>query len=103
MVISESWSPARASPGLLKWWRATSFALDHAALLIGAWDYPKRDLEQYRALLDDIAKRVAPDVERAVGGPQRAARDQRLAVRAPRLTPATPTTTTIRATASCAT
>jgi regulator of sirC expression with transglutaminase-like and TPR domain len=48
------------------------FALDHAALLIGAWDYPERDLEAYREMLDRIAKRVAPDVERAADGIGRA-------------------------------
>jgi regulator of sirC expression with transglutaminase-like and TPR domain len=65
-----------SSPGLARFAEVVArdeLALDHAALLIGAWDFPERDLEQYRALLDDIAKRVAPDVERAVGGSQRAA------------------------------
>jgi regulator of sirC expression with transglutaminase-like and TPR domain len=48
------------------------FTLDHAALLIGAWEYPKRDLEAYRAMLDDIAHRATPDVERAASGIARA-------------------------------
>ena len=65
-----------SSPGLARFAEVVArdeLALDHAALLIGAWDYPERDLEQYRAMLDDIAKRAAPDVERAVNGPERAA------------------------------
>jgi regulator of sirC expression with transglutaminase-like and TPR domain len=48
------------------------FALDHAALLIGAWDYPARDLAAYRERLDRIARAVAPDVARADGGVERA-------------------------------
>lgn len=48
------------------------FALDRAALLIGAWDYPERDLEHYREQLDRIAVRVAPEVERATSGMGRA-------------------------------
>lgn len=46
--------------------------LDQAALLIGAWDYPERDLERYRAQLDEIAVRVAPEVELATTGIARA-------------------------------
>ncbi len=48
------------------------FALDQAALLIGAWDYPERDLEHYREQLDRMAVRVAPEVERATSGIARA-------------------------------
>jgi regulator of sirC expression with transglutaminase-like and TPR domain len=63
------------SPGLARFSDVVArddFALDHAALLIGAWDYPERDLEQYRGLLDDIAQRCAPDVARAPNGVGRA-------------------------------
>jgi regulator of sirC expression with transglutaminase-like and TPR domain len=63
------------SPGLARFAEVVArdeFALDHAALLIGAWDYPERDLEAYREMLDDIATRVAPDVERAASGIARA-------------------------------
>ncbi|MDX2094253.1 MAG: transglutaminase-like domain-containing protein [Kofleriaceae bacterium] len=48
------------------------FALDQAALLIGAWDYPEKDLEDYRARLDELAEEVAPDVARATNGIGRA-------------------------------
>jgi len=48
------------------------FPLDHAALLIGAWDYPERDLAGYRNQLDAIARCVEPDVVRATGGIGRA-------------------------------
>ena len=48
------------------------FTLDQAALLIGAWDYPQRDLDRYRDLLDDIASRAAPEVARATNGIGRA-------------------------------
>ncbi|HUS32391.1 MAG TPA: transglutaminase-like domain-containing protein [Kofleriaceae bacterium] len=48
------------------------FSLDHAALLIGAWDYPERDLERYREMLDEISARCAPDVARAPNGIGRA-------------------------------
>ncbi|MEO8552881.1 MAG: transglutaminase family protein, partial [Kofleriaceae bacterium] len=63
------------SPGLTRFAEVVArdeLALDHAALLIGAWDYPARDLEHYRSTLDDIAKRVVPLVERAHGGAERA-------------------------------
>src|SRR5262245_33590003 len=46
--------------------------LDQAALLIGAWDYPARDVDNYRDQLDSIAGDVALDVSRAVGGIGRA-------------------------------
>jgi regulator of sirC expression with transglutaminase-like and TPR domain len=63
-----------SSPGLARFAEVVreDFALDHAALLIGAWEYPSRDLESYRELLDEIAERAAPDVERAVSGVARA-------------------------------
>ena len=48
------------------------FPLDQAALLIGAWDYPRRDLARYRSVLDDIAARLGPDVELADSGVDRA-------------------------------
>lgn len=48
------------------------FHLDHAALLIGAWDFPQRDLEAYREMLDGIAVQVRPDVARAPNGIARA-------------------------------
>jgi len=48
------------------------FTLDQAALLIGAWDYPERDLDKYRAQLDRIAHKVAPEVELATSGIGRA-------------------------------
>ena len=63
------------SPGLARFTDLVTrddFALDHAALLIGAWEYPDRDLDEYRAMLDDIADRVAPDVGRASDGIGRA-------------------------------
>src|SRR5690349_15574540 len=50
-----------ASPGLTRFSEVVArddFALDHAALLIGAWDYPERDLEGYREMLDAIADRI---------------------------------------------
>lgn len=63
------------SPGLTRFSEIVSrddFALDHAALLIGAWEYPERDLEAYRELLDEMAERILPDVSRAPGGIARA-------------------------------
>jgi regulator of sirC expression with transglutaminase-like and TPR domain len=48
------------------------FPLDYAALLIGAWDYPARDLAGYRSQLDAIASYAAPEVARAGGGVDRA-------------------------------
>lgn len=48
------------------------FALDHAALLIGAWDYPARDLAGYRGQLDAIASCAEPEVACATGGIARA-------------------------------
>ena len=72
MVLSGA---MEASPGLTRFSEVVArddFALDHAALLIGAWDYPERDLEAYREMLDAIADRVAPDVAAASNGIGRA-------------------------------
>lgn len=72
MVLSGTMEP---SPGLTRFSEVVGredFALDHAALLIGAWDYPERDLEAYREMLDGIADRLAPDVARAANGVARA-------------------------------
>ena len=63
------------SPGLSRFSDVVGrddFQLDEAALLIGAWDYPERDLADYRGMLDEIAARVRPDVERAGSGIARA-------------------------------
>ena len=63
------------SPGLSRFTEVVGrddFMLDQAALLIGAWDYPERDLEDYRESLDAIAARCAPDVARAGSGIGRA-------------------------------
>ncbi len=63
------------SPGLLRFAEVVArddIALDHAALLIGAWDYPARDVELYRDQLDAIASYAAPEVSRASGGIGRA-------------------------------
>jgi regulator of sirC expression with transglutaminase-like and TPR domain len=63
------------SPGLAKFTEVVGrddFTLDQAALLIGAWEYPERDLEDYKALLDEIAERTLPDVQNASGGIGRA-------------------------------
>lgn len=46
--------------------------LDHAALLIGAWDYPQREVDSYFAQLDRMALETAPEVARAEGGIGRA-------------------------------
>lgn len=48
------------------------FALDQAALMIGAWDYPERDPEEYRAQLDRIARLARDAVEAADSGILRA-------------------------------
>jgi regulator of sirC expression with transglutaminase-like and TPR domain len=64
-----------SSPGLARFAEVVvrdDFSLDHAALLIGAWEYPRRDLDAYREMLDEIAERAAPDVERAPSGVSRA-------------------------------
>jgi regulator of sirC expression with transglutaminase-like and TPR domain len=63
------------SPGLVRFSEVVSredFALDHAALLIGAWDFPDRDVDSYRQTLDAIANFVAPEVTRASSGIGRA-------------------------------
>ena len=63
------------SPGLGRFCDVVAredFGLDHAALLIGAWDYPERDVELYRDQLDAIAQYAAPEVARATGGIGRA-------------------------------
>src|SRR6476646_2084200 len=63
------------SPGLIRFSEVVArddFPLDHAALLIGAWDYPERDLERYREHLDSLAAKIAPDVARATNGIGRA-------------------------------
>ena len=63
------------SPGLSRFTEVVGrddFQLDQAALLIGAWEYPERDLEEYRDALDAIAARVAPEVARAGSGIARA-------------------------------
>ena len=64
-----------SSPGLARFAEVVDrddFALDHAALLIGAWDYPARDLDTYRATLDEIAAAAAGVVDRAPNGISRA-------------------------------
>lgn len=64
-----------SSPGLLRFAEVVDrddFALDHAALLIGAWDYPTRDLDTYRSALDEIASEAAGVVDRAPNGIGRA-------------------------------
>ncbi|HEY4242257.1 MAG TPA: transglutaminase-like domain-containing protein [Kofleriaceae bacterium] len=48
------------------------FALDQAALLLGDWDYPARDLAPYRAHLDGLADHCRPSVEAATNGIARA-------------------------------
>jgi regulator of sirC expression with transglutaminase-like and TPR domain len=63
------------SPGLLRFTEVVKrddIELDHAALLIGEWDYPQRDLDRYRDQLDEIARHVEPEVAAAGGGIARA-------------------------------
>jgi len=63
------------SPGLARFAEVVSrddFALDHAALLIGAWDFPERDIENYRDQLDAISEYAIGEVSRANGGIGRA-------------------------------
>lgn len=72
MLRCEAMDP---SPGLIRFSEVVArddFPLDQAALLIGAWDYPQRDIENYREALDSIAGVAAPDVERAGTGIARA-------------------------------
>jgi regulator of sirC expression with transglutaminase-like and TPR domain len=64
-----------SSPGLARFAELVSrddFALDEAAMQIGAWDYPQRDLDRYRDILDDIAAQAMRDVRRAPDGIGRA-------------------------------
>jgi regulator of sirC expression with transglutaminase-like and TPR domain len=63
------------SPGLARFAEVVArddFALDHAALLIGAWDHPEREVQNYREQLDAIAAYALTDVARATGGIGRA-------------------------------
>src|ERR1043165_5162698 len=63
------------SPGLARFSEVVArddFALDHAALLIGAWDHPERNVQTYREQLDSIAEYALPEVARAKGGIGRA-------------------------------
>jgi regulator of sirC expression with transglutaminase-like and TPR domain len=63
------------SPGLTRFVEVVGrddFTLDQAALLIGAWEYPERDIEDYKALLDEIAEQTLPDVQSAPDGIGRA-------------------------------
>lgn len=46
--------------------------LDQAALMIGAWDHPSRDVDAYRDRLDELAHDAIPAVAAAVGGIGRA-------------------------------
>lgn len=64
-----------SSPGLVRFAELVSrddFALDEAAMQIGAWDYPQRDLDRYRYILDEIAEHAVHDVRRAPNGIGRA-------------------------------
>lgn len=78
MVASREVSRSAAmdpSPGLLRFSEVVGrddFALDHAALLIGAWDHRDRDIESYRDQLDEIARYAAPGVAHAPNGIGRA-------------------------------
>lgn len=62
-------------PGLARFAEVVSredIPLDQAALLLGAWDHPARDIDEYRDRLDMIASIAAPDVARASGAIGRA-------------------------------
>lgn len=48
------------------------FPLDVAALLVGAWDHPGRELGSYQGQLDELAREVAPAVAAADDGAARA-------------------------------
>jgi regulator of sirC expression with transglutaminase-like and TPR domain len=64
-----------SSPGLVRFMEVIGrdeFHLDQAALLIGAWDYPERDVDNYRNQLDVIAEIAAPFVSQASSGILRA-------------------------------
>ena len=63
------------SPGLARFVDVVGrddFQLDQAALLIGAWDFPERDLDRYRGELDRIAELAGPAVADAPSGILRA-------------------------------
>ena len=69
------WIAMDPSPGLIRFSEVVArddFPLDHAALLIGAWDYPQRDVDTYREQLDSIADFATGEVSRAQGGIGRA-------------------------------
>jgi len=72
MVILEAMEPSAGLSRFSEVVAREDFQLDHAALLIGAWDFPERDLETYREMLDGIANRIRPDVARAPNGIARA-------------------------------
>ena len=63
------------SPGLHRFASVVGrddFTLDRAALQIGAWDYPERDLDRYCERLDAIATMAMPEVQNATNGIGRA-------------------------------
>jgi regulator of sirC expression with transglutaminase-like and TPR domain len=75
MVAELSFEVVDRSPGLARFAEIVSredIPLDQAALLIGAWDYPTRDVDRYRDHLDAIAGEVERDVAHAIGGIGRA-------------------------------
>jgi regulator of sirC expression with transglutaminase-like and TPR domain len=75
MVAELTFGVVDRSPGLARFAEVVSredIPLDQAALLIGAWDYPSRDLDRYRDQLDAIAGELTLDVARAAGGIGRA-------------------------------
>jgi len=70
-----SYVPIDRSPGLARFAEVVSredIPLDQAALLLGAWDHPLRDIDSYRDRLDEIASVASLDVSRAAGGIGRA-------------------------------
>ena len=70
-----SFVPIDRSPGLARFAEVVSredIPLDQAALLLGAWDHPLRDIDSYRDQLDEIASTASLDVSRAAGGIGRA-------------------------------
>ena len=72
MVFSKGMEDGSALAHFTEVVNREDFPLDQAALLIGAWDYPERNLMEYRALLDEIAERTAPEVAHATSGIGRA-------------------------------
>jgi len=72
MVVSSSMEDGAALAHFTEVVSREDFALDQAALLIGAWDYPERNLMDYRSTLDEIAERTAPEVANASSGIARA-------------------------------